>query len=317
MTNKPKEHPAQPLSAFPKPEIETGVAYHGTSAVGSFICSHAVDRSLLREGFTFPVRMLYDFKSWFGTLQPGESRTLTIRLEGNAYTVKLGNRDFNRLKWPTHRDMYQMRYNCSGKFSKALREKFATSVRLIKAELDCRPDIGRGHITIPPAQREQILFYRTDDPLVWDAEVQTATETQVAFKTVKDVDEVLFESPDWTDNAASIVLKPAVVKVRRLDRAIGENLKNVYGHRCQVCGEQVAASYDAKVDEVHHIDPFVTSFNNDVSNLMVLCPNHHRIVHATHATFQTNKLAFRYPNGLEERLKINYHLGSRMSFTQT
>lgn len=78
--------------------------------------------------------------------------------------------------------------------------------------------------------------------------------------------------------------------------------------RCQICGEQVASAYDSHVDEVHHIYPFVTSLNNDVSNLVVLCPNHHRIVHATHAQFRRAAKSFAYPNGPVEPLKVNVHL---------
>jgi len=274
----------------------------------AFICSHAVDRSLLREGFTFPLQMLHGFKSWFGSLGVGESRQLTIRFEGVDYPVRLGNRKFDRVKWPTHPEMYQMRYNPNGAFAHALKEKFAATHRFITEELARNPNLGKGHIVIPADQREQILFYRTEDPFVWTAEVQTAAETKAAAEQAEDLDETLFESCDWTDRDAGVVLKPAMVKVRRLDRTIGENLKLVYGHCCQVCGEQVAAPYDARVDEVHHIDPFVKSFNNDVTNLMVLCPNHHRIIHATHAEFQRKHLSFKYPNGRTEPLTLNRHL---------
>ena len=47
---------------------------------------------------------------------------------------------------------------------------------------------------------------------------------------------------------------------------------------------------------------------NDVSNLLVLCPTHHRIVHVAHASFLRSKKAFAYPNGLQEKLKLNLHL---------
>ena len=88
----------------------------------------------------------------------------------------------------------------------------------------------------------------------------------------------------------------------------GNNLKRIYGHRCQICGQQVAEGYSVTVDEVHHIDPFVASLNNDVSNLLVLCPNHHRVIHAAQPEFHRQTLSFVYPNGLNEKLKINLHL---------
>lgn len=66
----------------------------------NFICAKEVDRSLLRQGFTLPVKMLWEFKSWFGSLQVGESRDVTIRLNGEEFRVRLGNRNFDRSKWP-------------------------------------------------------------------------------------------------------------------------------------------------------------------------------------------------------------------------
>jgi len=278
------------------------------SAVGEFICAHAVDRSLLAQGFTLPGAMLVDFTSWFGALSPGGSRDITIRLDGTSHAVRLGNRNFDRVKWPDHGEMYQMRYNPTGTFAKALQTKFSATQKFIADELARHPDLGKKHIKIPAAQREQIVFYRTDDPCVWDAEVQTAAESRDVSQSVGTLDETLFESAAWEDTSARIVLRPAVVKVRRLDRAIGNNLKRVYHHRCQICGLQVATAYDAHVDEVHHLDPFVTSLNNDASNLIVLCPTHHRIVHATHAQFRRTIKSFAYPNGLVEPLKVNLHL---------
>lgn len=273
-----------------------------------FICSHAVDRSLLNQGFTLSAKMLFGFKAWFGELDLGVSRDIAIILDGVSYKVRIGNRNFDRTKWPTHREMYQVRYNQGGEFAKVLRTKFAATHKFITDELLRRNDIGKKHIEIPASQREQILFYRTDDPLVWEAELQTAAETAIASKAAIGIEESLFESPDWNDTSAKLVLKPAVVKVRRLDRTIGANLKRVYNHRCQICGEQVAELYSTYVDEVHHIEPFVTSLDNNVSNLLVLCPTHHRIIHATHASFIRSKKAFVYPNGLQEVLKLNLHI---------
>lgn len=273
-----------------------------------FICAKDVDRSLLRQGFTLLVGMLFGFKSWFGVLQPGASRDVTIRMNGAEFSVRLGNRDFDREKWPDHPEMYQMRYTETSAFAKVLREQFKTSRDFIAAELAKFGKSSKRHIQIPADKREQLVFYRTDDPNVWDAEVLTADETASAFQATKTLDEHLFESADWTDAEAGIVLKSSVVKVRRLDRAIGNNLKRIYGHRCQICGLQVSEEYSVSVDEVHHIDPFVISLNNEVSNLLVLCPNHHRIIHAAHPDFRRQTLSFVYPNGLNEKLKINLHL---------
>lgn len=273
-----------------------------------FIYAKTVDKSLLLEGVTFPTAILDDFKAWFGELAPGTSRDITIRLNGRAYAVRIGNRNFDRAKWPTHPEMYQMRYTSGGEFAQALRRCFQVSHEFIEKVRAERGMPSRKHVDIPVEKTERLLFYRTENPLVWDAEVQNASETADAVGYIRNVDEIDFESAAWTDQGAGLFARPAVTKIRRLDRMIGNNLKRIYSHRCQICGEQVAETYGTVVDEVHHIEPFVKSLNNDVSNLMVLCPNHHRVIHAARPVFVRRDLSFRYGNGLVEGLRLNLHL---------
>ena len=277
----------------------------------NFIFAKVVDRSLLRQGFTLPVKMLWGFKQWFGELAPGESRSVIIRLKGREFFVKVGNRNFDREKWPNHPEMYQLRYNEGCDLSNTLKEIFSKSRDYISRELQKVTNAGgskRSHVRMPQDCHEQLLLFRTGDPYVWDAEVVTADENRMAEQSIKAIDEHTFESSSWNDATASVILKPAVVKIRKLDRAIGNNLKRVYEHRCQLCGEQVGAPYSTHVDEIHHIEPFIQSLNNDVSNLLVLCPNHHRIIHAAHPMFSRSALAYTYPNGLVEKIKVNFHL---------
>lgn len=102
----------------------------------------------------------------------------------------------------------------------------------------------------------------------------------------------------------------AVKKYRKLNRSIGERLKKLYSYRCQICGEQVGEKYGSKTVDAHHISYFSDSMNNDASNILVVCPNHHRIIHDTNPKFDSNKLTYTYPNGYEEPLKLNFHLNT-------
>jgi len=91
------------------------------------------------------------------------------------------------------------------------------------------------------------------------------------------------------------------------DPLLAESLKSIYDHRCQVCGMNFKIKYDEPFAETHHI----LSLNEgglDISkNIIVICPNHHRIIHKTGAQFDRTKLLYRYPNGLEERLLLTDH----------
>ena len=51
-----------------------------------------------------------------------------------------------------------------------------------------------------------------------------------------------------------------------------EKILGILGRKCQICG------FDDVV-EIHHIQPASKGGNEDLSNLAVLCPNHHRMVH--------------------------------------
>jgi predicted restriction endonuclease len=109
------------------------------------------------------------------------------------------------------------------------------------------------------------------------------------------------------DETTSIVMRPQLAKVRRLDRSIGEDLKALYGFRCQICGENFGKPHGERIVEVHHIIQFVHSMNNDYDNLMVICPNHHSVIHKTDPTFDRQLLRLSYPNGYHEILKLDRH----------
>ena len=99
-----------------------------------------------------------------------------------------------------------------------------------------------------------------------------------------------------------------LTRIRKLNRKIGENLKLLYGYRCQLCGQLIGEEFGAPIAEAHHIDYYVKSLNNDANNQMVVCPNHHSIIHEADPTFDRKKMMYLYPNGAEQRLVLNLHL---------
>lgn len=89
---------------------------------------------------------------------------------------------------------------------------------------------------------------------------------------------------------------------------LAESLKSYYEHRCQVCGNDFLPTYGTPFAESHHIQ-YLSRGGPDISgNIVVLCPNHHRIVHATHAEFDRGNFEYRYPNGYREPLLLPDHL---------
>lgn len=64
---------------------------------------------------------------------------------------------------------------------------------------------------------------------------------------------------------------------------------------------------DSHVIEAHHISQFIKSLNNDMKNIMIVCPNHHSIIHDVNPVFNEKKKIFIYSNGFKEGLKLNCH----------
>jgi len=103
---------------------------------------------------------------------------------------------------------------------------------------------------------------------------------------------------------------PKIVTEVRYDRNrwLADGLKSFYEYKCQVCGNDFQPNYGVDLAESHHIQ-YLHEGGLDISrNILVLCPNHHRVVHETNALFVESDLAYLYPNGLIEPLLLPTHL---------
>jgi 5-methylcytosine-specific restriction enzyme A len=169
----------------------------------------------------------------------------------------------------------------------------------------------KSFVRLPEGSREYIVLYITAQPDVFVVETITNSELYESNALLASLSEEEFESyGDFArrDESASLVTRPQLAKVRRLDRSIGEDLKSLYDHRCQICGENFGKPYEQRTVEVHHILQFVRSMNNDYDNLMVVCPNHHTVIHKASPDFDRQSLTLSYPNGYHESLILDRHL---------
>ena len=110
------------------------------------------------------------------------------------------------------------------------------------------------------------------------------------------------------DKTASVVQKELLVKYRKIDRSIIRMLKEFYGYRDEISGEKIGGHYGDSVVEAHHIDYFTRSQNNDSTNIIIISPNYHRIIHKNNPHFNRKKFQFEFSNGEVLRLKLYDHL---------
>ena len=263
--------------------------------MSEFIMQKAVDKSLFRQGFNVPIkarRILSEHLSR-GALEHGEKRRVIFFFDGREYELTLRSINFDRKKYASHPDIWQFVYGASDPFARCLREIFSSR--------------QSGAPTLET--REYLVLYATElddrffvEPII-NREFAGVRKFPSEFAL-----EHLIELPTLTDESATLIETYGLSKVRRLNRSLGDQLKRYYKFRCQICGADVGARYGVELVECHHIDYFVESLNNDADNLLIVCPNHHRLIHATDPIFDREAKIYRYPNGCVERLKLNLHL---------
>ena len=122
--------------------------------------------------------------------------------------------------------------------------------------------------------------------------------------TEEDIEYILNQS----DEKAEIVKKMGMVNTRIFDNKIQKSLKSLYRYRCQICGATATMMYRVDVSEAHHIEYFSKTANNNPSNIIILCPDHHRIVHKAKALFNFELHQFEYENAKVDPLMYNLHI---------
>ena len=277
----------------------------------NYVYKKEVDWSLFNYGFAIPLEYQVVFKQIADRfIERGESKTVHLYLNGKSYEAKLNNNNIAR-RFGNHADIVQVRYTANSDIAIALRGLFQRSYEYIQRLKKLQEPGSKKHITLPEDYKEYLAVYTTEDDDSYILEVIAAEEMEIMRDTVQGKQERLVETEinyDEKDEGAGIQINQRLVKIRKLNRLIGENLKLLYGYRCQICGKLIGEEFGAHIAEAHHIDYFVNSLNNDAKNQMIVCPNHHSIIHDANPVFDRKRCMYLYKNGLEQRLVLNRHL---------
>lgn len=276
----------------------------------NYVYKKEIDWSTLMEGFTLPLdNQVIFLRNMENFLQRGQSKIIHFFMNGKTYDAKIVN--MNNSVEKRKKDAYQIRYPRNGELSQALQQYFFKSMSYIKMIRKSRDPKDRSYIKMPDGLKEYLAIYTTEYEDTFLLEPIAQDDFQVMKKTIQGMRERTVENEieyEMEDKNSGIEKRLQIVKIRKLNRKIGENLKLLYGYRCQICGQVIGEKYGSHIAEAHHIDYFVNSLNNDANNQMIVCPNHHSVIHDANPVFDRRRMVYRFDNGAEERIILNKHL---------
>lgn len=279
-----------------------------------FILKKKIDWSLLTAGLTIPVEfqpIIQQLKG--GVVEKGMTRTIKILIDQDVFEAKLTNVNFDRKKYQSHSDLLQIRYTDNSPIARRLQNIFSESFLFLKFAKQL-PENKHKQIKLPNDVNEYIALSSTDLADTFIVDYYTSEDNKVAYNEILDKTEYEFElsnfEPIYDDNA-SIVETSCIKRVRKLNSSIAETLKQLYDYRCQITGERIGNEFGCSVVEAHHIEYFTKSLNNDTSNIIIVNPSFHRIIHQASPIFDRKTLSFVFPNGVIEKVKLDKHLNCR------
>ncbi len=277
----------------------------------NYVYKKEVDWSLLNDGLTLPLDNQVVFGRNMGKfLSKGESKRITLILDGRSYHARITNVNFAE-RHKRKRDTLQIRYSPNGELSNVLKTYFINSYQYISEKRKFRKKGDRTMIRLPEDNKEYLAIYTTEYEDTYLLETIAVDDISILREIIKSKQERVLEATfnyDVVDGESAIFEMERIVKIRKLNRKIGDNLKLLYNYRCQICGRDVGKKYDSNVVEAHHIDYFTHSLNNDPDNQLIVCSNHHSIIHNVNPIFDRRRLIYHYPNGIQEGLVLNHHL---------
>lgn len=128
-----------------------------------------------------------------------------------------------------------------------------------------------------------------------------------SVKADKISEEELEQIINFSDPDATIEFVTKTSSRRVCNTSIIHKLKKLYKGQCQICGKKPIEGFNTDICEAHHIENFADTQNNDASNIIIVCPNHHRLLHKITPVFDRNRMCFIYDTG-NIGIQVDYHL---------
>ncbi len=145
-----------------------------------------------------------------------------------------------------------------------------------------------------------LLYYWRRDNYEHDLDFGVGYHLNQASARLHDID----EGPGLAAERRSYLYETSVSRARQHTQALRER----YQDRCQLCAWCGREHYRHALCEAHHIQWISRGGADAPDNLVLLCPNHHRAVHAADAVLDFADMAFVFEEGRREVLREPGHL---------
>jgi 5-methylcytosine-specific restriction protein A len=100
------------------------------------------------------------------------------------------------------------------------------------------------------------------------------------------------EAPGVAEERLAYLRGTATVR----NRGLVKELNAIYDGRCQICELHARNEFGVELCEAHHLQWLSRGGEDEISNLVLLCPTHHRAVHRADAPFDWSRDAFVLPH---------------------
>ncbi len=161
------------------------------------------------------------------------------------------------------------------------------------------------------------MIDRADHELLTQAASMLTTEPRArlipedrfeALALAGDLDEIkrllVSEGPGLSEERRGYLYGPVSTRAR----AWARTLREMYEDRCQLCGWTARGQYGTDVCEAHHLHWLSRGGKDELDNLVLLCPNHHRVVHRMDGVFDYSDHSFVLGKSHREELALPGHL---------
>ena len=129
-------------------------------------------------------------------------------------------------------------------------------------------------------------------------------EAAVLLGDEEAVRQLLIEEPSGVAEArAAYLFSQAPTRNRQLVK----ELQKIYEGKCQLCGWNPMDEYGHWLCHGHHIHWLSRGGEDDLKNLLLVCPNHHGAIHACDAQLDYKDFTFNFGVRIE-KVELNLHI---------